>query len=191
MSNRVRVTKDKVPEVLAALRDLTASDVLVGIPEATTDRDHNDGSDITNAALGYIHEFGAPAANIPARPFLIPGVENSLDRSTRQLELAAKAALTGDQAATMMRLEVAGQIAAAGAKREISYGDFVPLKPSTIRNRRRSRQTASIREAEKEYLRLVAGGLDDASAQSAAGIRPLINTGALRNSITSVVRKRK
>jgi hypothetical protein len=185
------VTQDKVPEVLKALRELTASEVLVGIPSSTTERDSEGGGDITNAALGYIHEFGAPEANIPARPFLIPGVEKSLDRATQQLELAAKAALKGDTSKVEMRLEMAGIIAATGAKREISYGDFAPLKPSTVRNRRRGRQTKSMREAEKEYLRLVAGGMSDADAQSAAGIRPLIDTGALRNSITSVVRKRK
>jgi hypothetical protein len=177
--------------MLRAVRDLTDAEVLVGIPESTTGRDNEDGKDITNAALGYIHEFGAPEVNIPPRPFLIPGVEKSLDRSSHQLELAAKAALKGEASTVRMRLEVAGQIAAASAKREISYGDFAPLKPSTIRNRRRSRGTKSTRAAEKEYFRLVARGMSEADAQSEAGIRPLINTGALRNSITSVVRKRR
>lgn len=188
---RVVVVKDRVPEMLRAVRDLTDAEVLVGIPESTTERDNEDGQDITNAALGYIHEFGAPAANIPPRPFLVPGVEKSLDRSTKQLELAAKAALKGEASTVQMRLEIAGQIAASSAKREIQSGDFVPLKPSTIRNRRRSRQTKSMRDAEKEYIRLVSEGMSEEDAQSAAGIRPLVNTGALRNSITSVVRKRK
>lgn len=188
---RLVIKKNKAPEVLKALRDLTGAEVLVGIPESTTERQDGKGEDITNAALGYIHEFGAPAANIPARPFLIPGVENSLDRSTQQLELAAKAALKGDASAMDMRMEMAGQIAATSAKREISYGDFVPLKPSTVRNRLRGRNTKSRREAEQEYLRLVSGGMSEEDAQSAAGIRPLIDTGALRNSITSVVRKAK
>ncbi|HEX4268880.1 MAG TPA: hypothetical protein VHY36_13410 [Steroidobacteraceae bacterium] len=183
--------QDKVPEVLKALRDLTGSQVLVGIPASTTERESEGGSDMTNSELGYIHEFGSPAANIPARPFLIPGVEKSLDRATHQLELAAKAAFKGDATAMDMRLEMAGQIAATGAKREISYGDFIPLKPSTIRNRRRGRRTKSMRAAEQQYLTLVAGGMSEEDAQSAAGIRPLIDTGALRNSITSVVRKRK
>lgn len=33
------------------------------------------GEPLSNVALGLIHEFGAPAANIPARPFILPAFQ--------------------------------------------------------------------------------------------------------------------
>ena len=49
--------------------------------------------------------------------------------------------------------------------------DFEPLKPRTIANRNRSRLTQGTRENEMEGV----------------GIRPLINTGQLRDAIDGVV----
>ena len=72
-NDRVRVTRDRVSEVLSAVTKLVGREVLVGIPEDNTERVNGD--EATNAQLGYVHEFGSPAKNIPARPFLIPGTE--------------------------------------------------------------------------------------------------------------------
>lgn len=187
--NRVSVIIDRVPQVLDELRKLTGKQVLVGIPDATTDRAQAQGP-ITNAALGYIHEFGSPAANIPARPFLTPGVQKSLPTATRALRKAADAALDGNRAQVEKNLQIAGMVAASSAQLEIQTGNFEPLKPATIANRRRSRQTQSMRPEERRYLELIAKGVAPAAAQAEAGIRPLINTGDLRDSITSVVRSK-
>lgn len=64
-------------------------EVLIGIPMSTTERPDGE---ITNAELGYIHEYGAPEANIPARPFLIPGVESVKGKA---LELMKKSYYRG------------------------------------------------------------------------------------------------
>lgn len=66
--------------------------VLVGIPDSNATRT---GGPISNATLGYIHEFGAPEASGPPRPFLIPGVEASLGDVEPYLGDAAEAALEG------------------------------------------------------------------------------------------------
>lgn len=193
MKSRVTVTVDKVNKVVDALNSLTRKQVLVGIPEEATVRDDEEGEvqPITNAALGYIHEFGAPGANIPARPFLIPGVKKSIFKYMPHLKGAARAALDGNKGAVDRELAVAGLEAEMGAKHEIHTGDFVPLKPATIRNRRRGRGTKSRREAEEAYLEMVKNGVSPAEAQETAGIRPLIDTGQLSNAITSVVREIK
>lgn len=187
--NRVTIVKDEVDNVFKAIRELVGQQVLVGIPESTTSRDE-EGSGVTNATLGYIHEYGSPSQNIPARPFLIPGVEKSREDVLVPLKKAAESVLSGDSKKTAALLNAAGTIAESSVKLEINTGNFVPLKPATIRARRYGRNTQSMRAAEKNYLALIAGGMSPADVQSAAGIRPLVNTGALRNSITHVVRKK-
>jgi hypothetical protein len=190
-NSRVVILKDIVSQVVSSINDLTKQQVLVGFPESTDERQDPQGSEpVTNAYLGYIHEFGSPDQNIPARPFLIPGVEATTPQSTERLKDAADYALSGKKSMAQRRLEEAGIIAAGGAKRAITNGDFVPLKPGTIARRAASRNTQSMRPEEKQYFKLLDQGVSEADAEAIAGIKPLINTGQLRNAITSVVRKK-
>lgn len=189
---RVVITKDVVNGIIGEITELVGKQVLVGIPENKTIRSSfESGTPPTNATLGYIHEFGAPGANIPARPFLVPGVRKATKAVMPHLQAACEAALEQDRKRSDKELTAAGIIAASSAKKEIHSGNFVPLKPGTIRGRFRSRGTKSRRAGEEQYMELVKGGMSPAAAQTAAGIRPLINTGQLANSITSVVRKKK
>jgi hypothetical protein len=182
------IIKDNSRAIIDSLKALTQHQVLIGIPE---EKDARDSGPITNAALGYIHEFGAPGANIPARPFLIPGVRKAEREASPHLRSACLAALDGKLDVALRQAAMAGIIAENSAKREITTGDFVPLKPSTIAARYRSRDTGSQRKSETRYMELIHAGSSPAAAQAAAGIKPLINTAQLRNSITSVVRKAK
>jgi hypothetical protein len=187
---RVTVTKDSVTQVVKSIYELVGKQVLIGIPDSTSSRDEEEGEPINNATLGYIHEFGAPDANIPARPFLIPGVQKAEDKGVERLAFAAKSALSGDRQKAILFMREAGLIAEMSVKDEISTADYEPLKPATIRARRYARGTKSMRASEKKYLELIAGGMSPGDAQSEAGIRPLINKGELRNSITHVLRKK-
>src|ERR1700749_1538368 len=192
MAARVIITNDKVDSVIESITQLTKKQVLVGIPEANSTRQNTENSGpVTNALLGYIHEFGSPRANIPPRPFLIPGVRKSIPQVMPRLLAACMAALDGKPDKSDKELVAAGLIAEASAKREISTGNFIPLSPLTVANRYRQRGTQTRRANEEQYLRLIDQGVSPSAAQSAAGIRPLINTGQLRNAITSVVRKKK
>lgn len=191
MVSRVITVKDDVARVFGAITELVGKQVLIGIPENTTGREDDETGPINNATLGYIHEFGSPAANIPARPFLIPGVEKARDDVLVPLQKAAELTMAADPKGADQALQVAGLIGQASARNEISTGAFVPLSPATIRARRYSRDTQSMRKSESKYLELVASGMSPAEAQTATGIKPLINTGQLRNSLTFVVRKRK
>jgi hypothetical protein len=188
---RVKVTKDMVNKTLRSLTDLVQQQVLVGIPDSTTSRKQEVGQPITNATLGFIHEFGSPAANIPARPFLIPGVRKSQKKYLPELAAACDSALDDNLHDALKHMAAAGIIAESSAKHEIHTAHFVPLKPSTVANRFKSRQTKSQRKGEKQYFDMLLGGADPYTAQQAAGIQPLINTGQLARAITSVVRKAK
>jgi hypothetical protein len=181
------IITDRLKSILDSLRGLTKSQVLVGIPEDKTDRS----GQITNAALGYIHEFGAPGANIPARPHLIPGVRKSASQYMPHLRKAAEFALAGEPQKMQHSLMRVGIIASSAVRKEITTGNFVPLSPMTVARRHEARGTASMRAGEKRYMALVRLGMTPQSAQDATGIRPLINTGALRNAYTYVIRRVK
>src|SRR5215467_2634573 len=92
----ITVTEDHTAELQSALDTLASIEVLIGIP-AKEDQPHFDetggeagpterreeeggGGIRENAVLGYIHEHGSPINNIPPRPWLGPGVEQSKDR---------------------------------------------------------------------------------------------------------------
>lgn len=133
------MTVDRLGDLAKNLKALVAKDVLVGVPEAETERDPEPGepTGITNAAIGYLNEFGSPAANIPARPHLYPGIDDAKDRIVAEQRGAITAALDGDLAGADMRLERMGLIGQASVRNRIITGPFVPLAPSTIAARKR------------------------------------------------------
>lgn len=160
MRSGVKIKVDKLREISKAVAQAPGTQVLVGVPSNTSRRD--DDGPITSADLGYIHEFGAPEANIPARPFLYPGIREAKSKVTRYLKQGALAAMDRDFEKMGRALGAAGQVAASSVQRHITEGPFVPLAAGTLAARRRRGRT---------------------------GTRPLIDTGQLRRSITWVVRK--
>ena len=144
-----------------------------------------------NAMIGYVMETGSPARNVPARPWLVPGTRESQRDWMPHLRGAAGAALDGNTQKSDAELTAAGIVAESGVKRKIGSNIPPPLKPSTIRSRKYARQTQSRRPEEERYLQQVRSGIDPGTAQAAAGIVSLVNTGQLRNAVTSVVRTKK
>lgn len=173
----VSVVVDKVGDVLGALGALARSRVMVGIP---SDRAGRREGEITNAALGYIHENGAPEVHIPARPHLIPGVRAVQESSTVPgLRLALIYALEGRQAAAERQLHRVGLRASMSVKATINAGVPPPLAARTLEDRaRRGRKGAA-----QELKNRAAG--KGASTQLA---KPLIDTAQLRNAYTYVIR---
>lgn len=159
----MKITTDNVAKVLASIQELAGKQVMVGIPASKAEREEGDTEPINNAQLGYIHEYGAPASNIPARPFLNPGIARTQESINNHLKKAAKAAMDGNEEKVDVELNATGLIAQAGARNEINSGDLAPLAKSTLAARRKRGRT---------------------------GDKPLIDTGQLRNSITYVIRKK-
>ncbi|MGY2438562.1 hypothetical protein [Pseudomonas sp. SDO52101_S400] len=159
----MKITTDNVAKVLATIQELAGKQVLVGIPASKATREEGDAEPINNAQLGHIHEYGAPASNIPARPFLIPGVARAQESINGHLQKAAKAAMDGNEEKVDVELNATGLVAQAGARYEINNGDLAPLSDRTLAARRKRGRT---------------------------GIKPLIDTGQLRNAITYVIREK-
>lgn len=170
---------DKLPEIFKALRELDLNRVLIGIPAENASRTSQDGRPvaINNAALGYLHEHGAPEANIPARPHLIPGVRKIQPEAMRQLRNAVLEALKGNTGVikpTLMRLGVMGR---DSVKSTMTAGLAPPLAAATIKARLRRRRSWSLGKRQKIFAGLQPGD-----------IKPLIDTGALLNAYTYVIR---
>lgn len=162
---KVIKTIDHTADLLRSIKYLSDRHTLVGVPAEKAPRDAKGakGTPINNATIAYIQNYGSPAANIPARPFMEPGIKNAEAQIAEQMKKASTAAGNGDQSGVDRGLNSAGIVAATSIKAKITDGPFVPLAPSTLRARR---------------------------SRGRKGTRPLIDTGQLRNSITYVVRKK-
>ncbi len=168
MRSGASITGDNAEAILDALRQLSGTDVLVGIPEGNAPRE--DGQ-LNNAEIGYLQSTGATVeidgetVTLPPRPFLEMGIEDSQARTTAHLKAAAQYALEGNAEAAARELERAGIIASDSAKAVIESGDrLAPLSEKTIQKRREAKPPI-------------------------AGDKPLRARGYLLRSITYVVRK--
>jgi hypothetical protein len=157
----VKISVDKMASVIRAINELGAKDVLIGIPEGNVDR--KSGDPASNALIGYVQEFGSPANNIPARPFLIPGVQDIQKPAADRLKVAAQRALAGDATQAERQLNAAGLMGQNSARAKINSNIQPELSERTLEARR---------------------------ARGVTRENTLVDTGQLRNSITYVIRKK-
>ncbi|MDN7763790.1 hypothetical protein [Burkholderia cepacia] len=153
---------DRLDEVLKSIAGLVKQEVLVGVPDSTAGR-KDDGEPLSNAEIGYIQETGSPANNIPARPHLVPGVQDARPKFEPQLQRGVEAALDGDLEQVQRRLNMAGIAAQNSVRAKVNSNIAPELAESTLAARRRRGVT---RES------------------------TLVDTAQYRNAITYVVRKK-
>lgn len=164
----VKVTKDKTADLMRAIQELVKKDVLVGVPSDTTGR-KDEG--ITNAMLGYIHENGSPANNIPARPHLVPAVRESSKELAGFMREAADAAFKQKPKGVIAAFKKAGLTAQNNVRMKITEGIDPQLAEATIAARQRKGRKSK------------GGKVGDDSS-----VTPLVDTGQYRKSITYVIR---
>lgn len=163
MASGVTIVLDRRDEFQKLINELARTCVMVGIPASTPARRPDEGettAPLTNAALGYIHEYGAPEVNIPARPFLHPGIASIQSRIVKRLQRSGELAFAGQS--FIGEFNRLGLEAVNAVRKKITDGPFIPLAPATLAARRRKGRT---------------------------GEKPLLDTGQLRNAITYVIRK--
>ncbi len=187
--NGVKITKPLKVPLDTQLYRLAELEVLVGFPEGGEARppDENGGSsDMTNAALGYIHDNGVPEQNIPARPFMTPGVERVRKELTAKLGQIAKAATKENAPPDVVAvgLTQVGLIAQASIKRQITDGIGPPLSEATLRARARKKKNS--KGARMELAARKAG-----AAPSLDLAKPLLDTNEMYKAINYVIRPRK
>lgn len=93
------------------------------------------GGGLTNIELATIHEFGAPAAGIPSRPFLRSTFDAKKDAWNSLMARLVTKVVAG-HLDVLAALELVGQRAAGDVRNRITQGgNFVPNKPATIRRK--------------------------------------------------------
>ncbi|RQT08946.1 hypothetical protein [Burkholderia contaminans] len=153
---------DRLDEVLKSIAGLVKQEVLVGVPDSTAGQKEH-GEPISKAEIGYIQEHGSPANNIPARPHLVPGVQDARPKFEPQLQKGVEAALDGDLERVNRHLNAAGLVTVPVVQNKINSNIAPELAESTLEARRRRGVTRE---------------------------NTLVDTGEYRNSITYVIRKK-
>lgn len=142
MNPRVTITRASASELRSAaelrkkLQNLSKVQALVGIPQSTTKRRHDE---VSNAELMYIHSHGSPARGIPVRKVIEPAIEASPTKEALLVELreAAIAKLHDNDLDMLAHLRRAGIIAMNAAKAWFTdpRNNWPPNKPETIKRK--------------------------------------------------------
>lgn len=194
----IKKGKQSLDELVASLALLADVEVLAGFPEDTTERKNDSGetnaygkpiagsgtSSITNASLAYIHDNGAPEANIPARPFMSPAMEDAAPAVEAKLAQVLRAVVTRGAGSIVVEqgLTQVGLIAKLAIQNKINEGIPPPLADSTLKARgRKGRKGAGLELLSRQHG--IAPSMDFA--------KPLVDTGQLRNAANYVIRSRK
>jgi hypothetical protein len=193
-----RSLAEAVLNIERVLKYATQRRVLVGVPADGAARPDGDAN---NAAIAYWNEFGVPEANIPARPFLMPGIEDTKETIAKELRRAAEKAITlaamdgdvaGGKAAFDAGMHNVGLKAVYNVRRRILSGPFEPLSERTLQARARRltgsgkrSKSATSKEARAELASRAAG-----NAASAANAKPLYDTHSLFQSVNYIIKYR-
>jgi hypothetical protein len=179
------VVSDNMREFAEALQAMTSESVMAGFPADEKPREDEDGNPtpITNAAIAYVQNTGMPELNIPAREFMVSGIEAVETKIVNGMETTGIAALDGDRDAMQAGLHAVGMTAKLGIQNKIVDGPFEALKESTLRAR--ARKGGEIGKAAQFELDSRAAG----NAPDPENARPLNVTGQMRNAVNYVLRK--
>lgn len=160
-----KIVRNLIPKMRTALGEIVRREVLAGVPiEDAQRKDENRGKEMNNATIAYIMDNGSPAANIPAHPFMDPGIQNAKKQIAEHLGHSAKRVFTGETAKAVSDLHKVGLTAQASIREVINSGPPPELSPSTIAARKRRGRIST---------------------------KPLVDTAQLRNSINYAIRDKK
>lgn len=158
------VTKDFTKDFFELVGRYKKDSVVVGIPEAEDSREGDD-ADIGNAQILAMNHFGSEANNIPPRPVLEIGIRKAQPAIAAEFKNIAMLSLKKGLKGLEQGLERVGIIASNSVKNVINTQDGIaPPSEATLNARK--------------YL----------TKTGFKGVKALLVTGQLRNSITYVVK---
>lgn len=154
-------------------------EVKIGFP---SNIQYEDGTSV--AFVATIQNYGAPAAKIPARPFMSPAFEKHKDKWQKVIASGVQKAALGNGNA-FDTLDLAGRVAAEDVKQEIEEVTSPPLSPITLllRDWRREGRTITGKTVGE-----AAAAIRDGVTPQAAN-EPLTDTGFMIASVTHGISK--
>ena len=151
----------------------------VGIPIGETYE-----SGVTVATIAAIHEFGAPGAGIPARPFIIPTAKKERAKWSKIIATGIKKVIKGN-ATVFDVLNVVGIQAEADMQTMVASISSPALSPITVLLRKWRKNGRTITgKTVGQAARAIADGEDPGSNNT-----PLNDTGYMIKSINHAVNK--
>ena len=121
--------KDRTSQVISRVKGLRDIGLYVGVFEGP----RRIGSNLTNAELANILENGTDDGRLPARPFIIPGLQESRIRWISHIKASGEAALDGKRRVAQNQLHKAGQAAVDGIQNKMIEGPFTPLSEKYVK----------------------------------------------------------
>lgn len=149
----------------------------------------NNGPQVAEVAI--IHEFGAPAASIPARPIFRPVIDKNRAMWAEKLGSGARAVMHGNASAEQV-LEQVGSLAAGQLRTHLGSGDFQPLSPTTLMLRKwkdKAKAGGKLLKVTGATVGAAAAAVADGEDYSLAGDRsqPLHDTGYMISTLVNLV----
>lgn len=158
---------------ITGMDEICENAVYIGVPQANSTRK---GDEITNAELMYIHTNGSELMNIPPRPILMPAILANKEKINKKLLIAFKAYQNSKELGDE-KLEEVGIFTSDKCRRWFvdprngwAPNSYVTIHGGVVWN-----------PVSGNYVRIKGKGEKKN--------RPLIDTGALRRSITYVLDK--
>lgn len=153
-------------KLMDTLYDLSVPQyVAVGIQGQEAFKEEHDGSPLSNVEIGTIHEYGAPDANIPERSFIRAALDELVAQGKIEKFMTKGCKAIIDKGKTREQvLGLLGQLVKGRMQKRMTEGIPPPLAESTVLSRTKGKDP------------------------SIGYPLPLLDTGQLRASITSVVK---
>lgn len=201
----VKITQDNLKDLHDNVAFLLNQQLMVGIPDTNIARDPEPGQKeaASNAVIGWAMEKGDPAKNLPARPFLVPTINKLVEDGTvaKGFMAAGRAALLGNKEECLNVLNRLGIRASTAVKATLDAGNFAPLSPSRLEERI-AKLSPKLQKQFKNLSKNIPASVQGAAARIsaymqahaaflAANVKILVDTGAMRNAVTWVIRKRR
>jgi hypothetical protein len=127
---KVKVTDNKkgFNRLVKALKDMASLAVDVGY---FGDKKHPESENYTVVGIAGVHEFGAPKANIPERPFMSTTFDERLNENNARIKKGYQEIILGKISVTAF-LEGLGELNASWVRGMIDKIQFPPLRAATI-----------------------------------------------------------
>lgn len=123
----IRQHNGGIAGLIERMRQIGKMQVLIGVPASEAPRE----GVTNNATIAAVHELGAPTRGIPARPFLIPTIQNNSQKYVELMAQGFRNAMA-DGTDPDVVYEKIGLQASSDVKDYIVSGSFAPLKQKTI-----------------------------------------------------------
>ena len=168
ITGKVSLNKKNLQELIKELAKTEKARVKVGVLAGKVSRD--DDGEFNNADIGAVHELGSKSSGIPQRSFLRMPAEKKLPAELKKREKKIFKLITEQGVEQGLKtIGVLAENVVDTAFETSGYGSWAPNTPATIREKTKHIKNPAKRQTAVEKN------------------KPLIHTGKLRRSVTSLV----